>query len=296
MRVNSPIGIFDSGLGGLTVAKRILERLPEESTVYLGDEIHIPYGERSAEDIRSLALGICGFLQSRGAKLIVMACNVSTATALDAARDTFPNVPIIGMIDSGVRAALRVATDAPIGVLATTGTVRTRAYTRTIHGFAPETRVMEQACPKFVPLVESGDWCSNDAVRATREYVIPLLEEGCTTLILGCTHYPYLTKVIEEIAGDGISIIDPSDETAAEAARVLFDRAELNPQHAEPVHSYYTTASPERFIQLGSKFLNRELRDVEKISWGVDLRKITCLEKTAEATIKFGKRELLVDI
>lgn len=296
MRLNAPIGIFDSGLGGLTVVKKILERLPGESTLYLGDEIHVPYGERDAAEIRSLALGICNFLEQHRSKLIVMACNVSTATALEAARATFPNVPIVGMIEAGARAALKIATGSSIGVLATTGTVKTRAYTRAIQGTAPEMRVVERACPSFVPIVESGRWDSLDAVAAVREHVTPLLEDGCTTLILGCTHYPYLRKIIEDVAGEGISVVDPSEEVANEAAKILLERGELNPEHVEPVHSYYTTASPKSFVQHGSRFLAGEHFCAERIFWGVDLRIMRCQEKTDEAMTRSEKQELLVDI
>ena len=289
MSFDAPIGIFDSGLGGLTVAKKVLDRLPRESIAYAGDEINIPYGERSAQEIRSLALGITEFLIGRKAKLVIMACNMSSATALSAAQEAFPDVPVIGVIEAGVRAAVRAATGAPIGVLATTGTVKTGAYARLISCFLPETPVYEQACPKFVSLVEAGAWDTPKAEDAVREYASPLLDAGCRTLILGCTHYPFLADTIRRAAGPGVALIDPAEETAVEAANILFDAGVLNPPHVEPVHSYFTSARPDKFAELGSRFMGRTIRGVEQITWGLDLRAIEWQEKTVEPTTKSAR-------
>lgn len=271
MKCDAPIGVFDSGLGGLTVARRIMERLSHESITYVGDEIHVPYGERSADEIRGFALGITEFLIGRKAKLVVMACNMSSATALPLARDRFPGVPIIGVIEAGVRAAARITGGGPIGVLATTGTVKSGAYTREFERLLPAAVVIEQACPKFVPLVEAGDWNSQDAEEAIREYTDPLLSAGCRTLVLGCTHYPFLSETISRVAGQGVTLIDPADETAEEAARILADAELLNAPHAEPAYCYCTTDLPESFSDLGSRFLGRDIFDVQRIAWGVEL-------------------------
>ena len=280
MSIDSPIGIFDSGLGGLTVAKRVLEKLPHESIVYVGDEIHIPYGEKPPEEIRSFALGITDFLIRRNSKLIIMACNMSSATALQPARQLFPNVPVIGVIEAGARAAVRTASEGAIGVIATTGTVSTEAYTKTLQKLLPDANVIEQACPRFVPLVEAGMSDSLEAETAAREYVEPLLNASCRTIILGCTHYPFLTDAIKKAAGLQVTLVDPAEETAIEAANILFEVGKLNPQDAEPIHAYFTSDRPERFAELGSQFLGSMIYGVQQITWGQQAS-----EKTLSAII-----------
>ncbi|MHB0912704.1 MAG: glutamate racemase [Armatimonadota bacterium] len=281
----STIGVFDSGLGGLTVAKKIIQKLPNENIVYFGDEAHIPYGERPAEEIESFALGICEFLISRGAKLIVMACNMSSAVALGPARRLFPEVPIIGTIEAGARAALRIANGC-IGVLATTGTVKTRAYTEAIESLAPSVTVHEQACPRFVPLVESGCWETPDADAAVREYVSPLVAAGCDTLILGCTHYPYLANAIRRAAGPTVAVIDPAEETANQASNILFEAGITIPANVEPSYEFYTSAQPDRFAELGGIFLDAKIEKIGQITWGMELREIIWQEQMAEQTIR----------
>jgi len=283
---NKPIGIFDSGLGGLTVVKKVIEKLPHESIAYVGDQFHVPYGERTPDEIRSFALGITGFLIERHAKLVIMACNMSSATALDAAHKLYPGVPAIGVIEAGVRAAIRVASGRPIGVLATTGTVSTRAYSNTLLRLMPEAEVIEQPCPLFVPLIEAGKWNSDEAREAVGQYVRPLISDGCNVLILGCTHYPFLNRFIKQEAGPGMTIIDPAEETAVEAANILFDARLLNPPTTEPAHSYFTTGDTEQFAGLGSPLLGSRIAGVRRINWGLDMKEITCQEKTAAQTTK----------
>ena len=286
MNLDSPIGIFDSGIGGLSVAKRVLEKLPHESIAYLGDQIHVPYGERSSDEIRTFALGITDFLVRRNAKMVIMACNMSSAIALDAAHELFPGTPVIGVIEAGARAALRAADGCGVGVLATTGTAKTRAYTRIMTSILPEIAVYEQACPKFVPIVESGTSDSHEADAAAREYVEPLLDAGCRALVLGCTHYPFLIRAIRAAAGPDIAIIDPAEETAMEAANILFDAGLLNPPQAEPAHAYFTTGSPEQFAELGGRFMGKPIDEVQRLTWGLELRETQWQEKTDERTIK----------
>jgi len=285
LNINSPIGIFDSGLGGLSVARRILERLPQESIAYVADQAHVPYGERSPDEICGFALGISDFLIGRGAKLVIMACNMSSATAIVPAADLFPGIPVIGMIEAAARAAHRTAPLGAIGVLATKGTVSTGAYTRSLARVLPDTEVFEQPCPRFVPIVEQGMSDSPEADAAAREYVTPLLESGCRTIILGCTHYPFLIGAIREIAGPDIAIIDPAEETAIEAANILLDAGLLNPPHAEPVHAYFTTGAPGQLAELGSRFLGTPISSVSQISWGLELRAIEWQDKTVGRTI-----------
>lgn len=268
---SAPIGIFDSGLGGLTVAKKVLTTFPNESIAYLGDEENIPYGEKSPEEICKFAVGICAFLIQRGAKIIVMACNMSSATALSAAKSIFPKIPIIGMIEAGARAATRCSVEKPIGILATTGTVKTKAYTRTIQRLAPEATVVEQACPKFVPLVESGMWNSDEAVEAATEYTESLLAAGCGSIVLGCTHYPYLRDVIQDIVGPDIKIIDPAEETTAEIGNILSEGGMLNGEDVDTRHAFYTSKGGIGFADLGGRFLGQDIGSVQQLKWGVDL-------------------------
>ncbi|MCL6629545.1 MAG: glutamate racemase [Armatimonadetes bacterium] len=286
MSRKAPIGIFDSGLGGLTVAKQIMKRLPYERIAYLGDQIHVPYGERSADEIRSFALGITEFLIRQNAKLVIMACNMSSATALEEARELFPQIPILGVIEAGARSAVSRAQCGPIGVLATTGTVSTRAYTKTLQKLLPNIEVIEQPCPKFVPLVEAGKFDSPEAEMAVIEYTEPLLSAGCRTIILGCTHYPFLTDTIRRVVGPDVTIVDPAEETAAEAEQILLQSGITTVPGENPEHTYYTTGSPERFAEHGSRFLGCTVENICKVSWESDLGAIAWQEKMAERTMK----------
>jgi len=287
LKTDAPIGVFDSGVGGLTVAKEIEAKLPHEHIAFVGDEIHIPYGDRPPDQILSYALGITRFLIDRcGAKMVIMACNMSSALALEEARRMFPQAPILGVIDAGARAAARASRDGRVGILATQGTVNTRAYTRALSGLLEDADVYEQACPRFVPLIESGGADSPEAHEAVAEYTEPLMLGGYGTIVLGCTHYPFLADAIGRRVGPEVTLIDPAEETAIEAGEILADTGMLNPPHIEPVHRYYTTARPDEFAALGGEFLGKPLDHVEQIRWGVDLGAIEWLEKTVEQTTR----------
>lgn len=283
MSSESPIGIFDSGVGGLSVADQICKKLPRERFVYLGDQLHVPYGERSPEEIRYFALSITDFLLRQDAKMVIMACNVSSALVLDAARELFTQAPIIGVIDAGVRAAARIASS-KVGVLATTGTAKSGAYMRGLKSIDPSIEVFQQPCPGFVPLVESGMCDTPEAEATARKYVEPLIEAGCDTLVLGCTHYPFLTGVIAGIAGPDVRIIDPAEETALEAANILGDAGTLNPSCFEPAQVYYTSGCPDSFAGLGGRLLGRPIRDVRTVDWGSELGEIAWQETMVAQT------------
>jgi glutamate racemase len=270
----APIGVFDSGVGGLTVAAQILKKLPSESVLYLADTIHVPYGERPLDEIRSFAVDITGFLRSLGAKMVVMACNMSSAVGLEASREAFPDIPVLGVIKPGARAAAEIAGVKPIGVLATTGTVSSRAYSSSVAAVCPRTAVFEQACPRFVPLVENGDADSPDAYAAAREYVEPLLREGVGTIILGCTHYPFLISAISAAAGPSVQIVDPAEETVRQVAKTLSERNIQAPPAIVPVHRFFCTGDRDSFAQVGGRFLGRNIERVEQPVWGVDLGKV----------------------
>lgn len=290
LRTDAPIGVFDSGVGGLTVAKEVSARLPQEHIVYVGDEIHIPYGDRPADEIKSYALGITRFLIDRcGAKMVIMACNMSSALALQPAREMFPGVPILGVIEAGARAASRESRDGRVAILATQGTVNTRAYTSALTRLIDNADVLEQACPRFVPIIESGNADSDEARDAVAEYTDTLMRGGYRTIILGCTHYPFLADAIGARVGRSVRLIDPAEETALEAGEILADSDMLNPPHVEMIERYYTTARPDQFAALGSDFLGKPLDAVEQIRWGIDLGAIEWLEKTVEQTTRSAR-------
>jgi len=261
------IGIFDSGLGGLTVARAVINRLPCDRIMYFADTAHVPYGERPLDEVKGFALGITRFLVERGASAVVMACNMSSAIALQPARDIFPDIPIIGVIGPGSRAAAERVFDGPIGVLATSGTVRSGAYSRAIHTFEPNAEVIEQACPAFVPLVEAGLVDTEEAEAAVRDAVEPVLARGAKTLVLGCTHYPFLREVIERVAPSAV-IIDPAEETAGDLVKLLEDVPDCG---IEAEHRFFASGAVEGLIRIGGEFLGMPIYDVETVEWGRDL-------------------------
>lgn len=277
--MTGPIGVFDSGLGGLSVAGEVLRQLPEEKIVYFADTAHVPYGERPLTEIQEFALGITRFLIDRGAKTVVMACNMSSAVALDLARNAFPDTPILGMIEPGSRAAVAVG-GRTIGVLATTGTVKSGAYSRTVSRINPLAEVYEQACPVFVPLVEGGRADTEEAEVAVRGYVEPLLSNGVKTLVLGCTHYPFLRSTIARVA-PGARIIDPAEETVRELQNILAKHGILAGANEPGEHVFFTSGENANFARLGSAFLGRQIERVERAEWDVALKPWAVTDQTA---------------
>ena len=258
--MRSPIGIFDSGLGGLSVAREVIGALPRERIIYFADTAHVPYGERPLTEIKGFALGITRFLIEEGAKAVAMACNMSSAVALEEARARWPEIAILGVIEPGSKAAIEVAGGRPIGVLATTGTVKSEAYVRAIHRLDASPAVVQQACPKFVPLVEAGLADSEEAEAAACDYVAPILRAGCRTIILGCTHYPFLRRAIESAAGPGVAIVDPAEETARALAKVLHERG-IAADAPDGPHTFYASGETRGFAELGSRFLGRPITE-----------------------------------
>jgi glutamate racemase len=249
-QASAPIGVFDSGVGGLTVAKRILDLLPHERIVYVADQAHVPYGGRELAEIRRFACGISSALFRYGCKAIVMACNISSAVALDAVRATYPESVVLGVIDPGACRAARSTKNGRIGVLATAGTVHSRAYSRALHAIDPHITVVEVACPEFVPLVEAGEEASEAAQRAAQKYLAPFLQADADTVILGCTHYPFLLPVLREI-WSAPAYIDPAKQTAHELAEQLTAASLLASPRAcsSARHHLATTGDPAAFRQ-----------------------------------------------
>ncbi|MDA8387204.1 MAG: glutamate racemase [Nitrospiraceae bacterium] len=251
---NAPIGVFDSGLGGLTVLKEIIARLPEEDTIYLGDTARVPYGIRSPEVVTRYSLENARFLLGRGIKLLVIACNTASAISLPALKLESP-VPVIGVIEPGARAAVQASKTGRIGVIGTETTIKSGAYRIVLERLAPSVKVFSRSCPLFVPLAEEG-WADNEiALLAARNYLTGLNEEGIDTLLLGCTHYPLLKETIARVMGDGVTLIDSARETAREIQETLAEGALSNMTDASPRRQFYVTDAPERFKALGGRFL-----------------------------------------
>lgn len=263
MKQKQAIGVFDSGVGGLTVAQEILQQMPNEQILYFGDTAHVPYGSKTVEELRRYAIDIVKFLQSKGAKMVVVACNTSTAVALDVLIEKFP-IPIIGVVKPGGRFAAQVTKNGRIGVIATELTIRSEAYKRAILAVNPSCTYFGQACPKYVPLVESGRFDGPEAREATKEYLAPLKKAGIDTLVLGCTHYPYLRKVIQEYLGPEVTIVDPAFETVTEAKAVLQELDALNRGEALPP-TFYTSGSPDSFYGVGQRLIGPKLNKVLQV-------------------------------
>lgn len=239
------IGVFDSGVGGLSVARELMAQMAAQPLIYLADQIHAPYGERSLEEIRELSEGITRFLLEQGAQVIVIACNTASAAALKWLRGKYPEVPFVGMEPAVKPAAERTRTRR-IGVLATPATFQGELFASLVDRFGADVEVRTQVCPLFVPLVEAGELDTARTRAIVREYVSPLVDAGVDELVLGCTHYPFLLPLIAEAAGPGVEIIDPAPAVARQVGRVLAGRG-WPAEGGEPRHAFYTTGPAERF-------------------------------------------------
>lgn len=269
-----PIGVFDSGVGGLTVARVIFDQLPNEPILYLGDNGRFPYGPRPLEEIRAFALEIAGYLADRGVKMLVVACNsIEVAAIEDVARAH--GVPVVGVIDPGVRAAVHATRNQRIGLIGTEATVASGAYERAIARTGANVELTSSACPVFVEHVEAGDTSSDALLEAAREYLEPLSAEGVDTLILGCTHYPMLSGLIQMVMGEEVVLVSSAEETAKDVYATLRAASLLRQGGEQPRHAFLTTGDPERFRRVAHHFLGPELggvssvdaRVVEAVSW-----------------------------
>lgn len=265
MDVNAPIGIFDSGVGGLTVARTIMEQLPDESVIYIGDTANSPYGPKPIAEVRALALRICQELVDRGCKMIVIACNTATAAMLRDARELFP-VPVIGVIAPAVRRAVAATRNGKVGVIGTVGTINSGSY-QELFGVNPNVTCYAQACPRFVDFVERGITSGRQILGVAEAYVAPLQSAGVDTLVLGCTHYPLLSGVIQLAIGDNVTLVSSAEETAKDVLRelshsdMLADRSD----GSTPVLEFDSTGDPEIFAQLAKRFLGPHVTQVQHI-------------------------------
>ncbi len=259
----SAIGVFDSGIGGLTVLQKIIETLPKENTVYLGDTARAPYGTKSVETVLRYSFENTEFLVQKGVKAVVVACNTSTAIALTQLRDSL-SIPVIGVIEPGVRRAIKSTKNKKVGVIGTEATIQSGAYTRALKEADGGVEVYSRACPLFVPLVEEG-WTDNDVVEMTiKAYLGSLKQSGIDALILGCTHYPLLKKAIREFIGSGVRLVDSAEETAREVETTL-KKAVLTRRNGKGIHSFFVTDAPDRFIEVGRRFLGEKVASAVRI-------------------------------
>ncbi len=265
-KVNDPIGVFDSGIGGLTVVRSLMARLPFENILYFGDTARVPYGVKSVETIALYACQIAQFLLQRGVKLLIVACNTMAAVAHQAVAGLSP-VPVLDVIDAGAKTAVAVTRTRRVGVIGTPATINSGAYNRAIHRLDPEVRIFSQTCPLFVPLVEEG-WLEHRATRLiAEEYLEPLLEHSVDTLVLGCTHYPLLKPLLQEIVGDEIRLVDSAAAMADRTAAMLDFQDLGNRRNSPAEYHYYVTDVPYRFQSIGEAFLGRNLDDVQVVKW-----------------------------
>ena len=265
-RPEFPIGVFDSGIGGLTVTRALLQRLPHESILYFGDTARVPYGVKSADTIAQYAAQITDFLLERKVKLLVVACNTMAAVAASAIRARSP-VPVLDVIETGAETAARATRNRRIGVIGTLATVDSAAYERALRRHRPDVAIHARACPLFVPLVEEG-WLEHPVTRLTaEEYLAPLLAEHIDTLVLGCTHYPLLAPLLADVAGASVRLVDSATTTAESAAGLLTERKLLNPGEIPAQHRYFVTDVPQRFRAVGERFLGRPLEPIDVVRW-----------------------------
>ena len=266
---HAPLGVFDSGIGGLTVARSLFERLPRESVIYFGDTARVPYGPKSPDTVRRYSAEILAYLLHRGVKAVVVACNTSTAHALDYLKEHSP-VPVVGVIEPGARAAARASRSGKIGVIGTAGTIASGAYERAITAVRPDAAVYARACPLFVPLVEEA-WFNHPATELiAREYLTPLSQARVDVLVLGCTHYPLLKPLLAKVMGPGVTLIDSAAETASAVAQELEQRGlQASRRDATPAsHRFVVSDDEPHFRRVGARFLGEKLEDVEVVPLG----------------------------
>ncbi|MGN7399888.1 glutamate racemase [Cytobacillus praedii] len=263
--MKQPIGIIDSGVGGLTVAKEVMRQLPNENIVYLGDTARCPYGPRSGEEVKAFTWELTRFLLTKDIKMLIIACNTATAVVLDEIRNEL-SIPVIGVISPGARAAIKKTENHRIGVIGTIGTIKSGAYEEALKQINRRTVVHSLACPKFVPLVESGEYGGPLAKRVVTETLQPLLNRDLDTLILGCTHYPLLEQPIQQVMGDQVKVISSGEETAREASTILSHYEMLNSCENEVEHQFFTTGSRTIFKKIASEWLQLPVINVKKIS------------------------------
>ncbi len=262
---NYPIGIFDSGVGGLTVVRSLLDQLPGEHFIYFGDTAHVPYGSKEQHQLFAYARDIIAFLISKKVKAIVVACGTHSAVTVPHLKNDYP-IPILGVLKAGARSVVRTTHNGKIGVVATSATVKSQAYTSEILQLNKDLQVFEQACPRFVPLVESGQIDSDDSLQAIKEYIQPLLDRQIDSLVLGCTHYPFLAPQIKNYVGEGVALVDPSCETIEELKAILAAQDMFNQETGNPTREFYVSGQDDSFYNVGRLLIGDIIDQVQKIN------------------------------
>lgn len=252
-----PIGVFDSGIGGLTVFKALSRRMPRERLLYFGDTAHVPYGSKSSQAVTRYSVEVAKFLADKGIKLLVVACNTASAVALPAIRKHV-EVSVLGVIEPGARAAAAANRSGSVGIIGTEATISSGAYTRAIKSHLPKAKVFAQACPLFVPLVEEGWWAHRATTEVARHYLSPMKRAGVDTLILGCTHYPLLKGAIRKIMGASVTLVDSAEQTAREAEKLLSGLG-LLARAGRGRHAYYVSDDPARFLKSARRLLGVDI-------------------------------------
>lgn len=269
---NRAIGVFDSGLGGLTAVKQLMDLLPEEDIIYFGDTGRVPYGTRSKDTIIKYTIQDINFLKTFQIKMIVVACGTASTVALPVLQDSV-GLPMVGVLSEAVTSAVRQTKNNKIGVVATPATINSGAFERAIRAAAPQVQTYGRACPLFVPLVENGHFDTQVAELVAREYLEPLKEAEVDTLIMGCTHYPLLNRVVGRIMGPQVTLINVGEETAKYVKRYLLEQNMCAEPGRKGHYSYFVSDSVENFSHLGSMFLQREIGEMVNL---VDIEKYEC--------------------
>lgn len=246
---NSPIGIFDSGVGGLTVVRDLVKKLPEESFIYYGDTAHVPYGNKTREQLFFYTREIISYFMERKVKAIIVACNTSSSVTLPTLENEY-DIPMLGVVKPGARAAVAATHNGRIGILATLATVNSRAYQHEIEALCPDTQVSQCACSRFVPLIEAGQLEGEEIYAAAQDYLIPMLDKGIDTLVLGCTHYPFIAPIIEKVAGPHVKLVDPAGETINEMTTFLTQN-HMTAANRNPDREFLVSGNAESFYQVG---------------------------------------------
>lgn len=262
--VESPIGIFDSGVGGLTVVSELFRILPQEDIIYFGDTAHLPYGSKSKEAVTRFSLNIVNFLKAQKIKIIIVACNTASSFALSTLREK-TDLPVIGVIEPGAQTAIDSTRNFKIGIIGTEGTIKSRAFEEALKKINRNVKVFSQACPLFVPLVEEGWLDEPETSQIAEKYLSPLKDKGIDTLILGCTHYPLLKELLSRIMGQGVSLIDTAEATAKAVKKSLGEKNLLRKVNHKPVYKFFVSDDPEKFLQLGMRFLGKGIDKAERV-------------------------------
>ena len=258
-KTDAPIGVYDSGVGGLSVLRAIHSRLPNEATLYFADQAKVPYGERPLEEVRQLAEGVTRMMMNQGAKLIVIACNTASAAALKHLRALYPEFPFVGM-EPAVKPAAEQTLSGKVGVLATPSTFQGELYASVVERFAKDVQIFEATCPGLVKQIERG-YLNTFLTRGILQQAIqPMLAEGVDTLVMGCTHFPFVIPLIQQIAGENVRVIDPAPAIARQTERVLIQQYLLRSSNAKPFHRYLTSGDPTRFSRLLEQLLGVRAR------------------------------------